>query len=79
MGLARPDAPMLLNPKYNERGFLLRQFILDQIPLTEKKFSTRFQRRYISWIDFGKPDDRQHKEEAVEIQALNDYFWSLPC
>jgi len=74
LGLARPNAKMMLNEALTPTE---KRFLLGEVQLTEQKFSTRFQRKYVSWIDFGKPDTKQIAEEPVEITAVDDFFWSV--
>ena len=40
-------------------------------------FSTRFTRRYISWIDIGAPDKFEQTTEPVFLKTFDDYFWSV--
>ena len=78
LGLARPSMPMLLNPQVELQE---RKSLLFAMPLTEMKFSTRLQRKYVSWVDFGKPDTQQHHHagDPAKIRILDDFFWSAPC
>mmetsp|Transcript_42828 Transcript_42828/g.56599 ORF Transcript_42828/g.56599 Transcript_42828/m.56599 type:complete len:117 (+) Transcript_42828:654-1004(+) len=71
--MARPNNSMILNPGLTPEE---KKFLLAEMPLTEPSFSTRFQRRYVSWIDFGKPDANQLIEESVSIKMNDDFFWS---
>lgn len=74
LGLARPNALMVLNPSLTPTD---KRFLLSSLQLTEQKFTTRFQHKYISWIEFGKPDTRQISEDPVEIAMIDDFFWSV--
>ena len=73
IGMARPNVNMILNPILTPLG---KKYLLSDLPVTRPTFSTRLQRRYISWIDFGKPDSKQHEEEQVKINMIDDFFWS---
>ena len=69
---------MLLNPAVTASELPEeRRHLLGEIPLTEKKFSTRYQRKYIAWVDFGKPDTQQAVSAPVRIPVLDDFFWSV--
>ena len=73
VGLARPNQDMFLAPHLDYTG---HEFMLDKLNLTDKFFSTRFNKGLYSWIDFGKPDQSQIADEPVEIKVFDDYFWS---
>ena len=64
---------MFLAPHLDYTG---HEFMLDKLNLTDKFFSTRFNKGLYSWIDFGKPDSSQIAYEPVEIKVFDDYFWS---
>jgi len=53
-----------------------RTNLLEAIDPPSTTFSTRFQNTYISWIDYGEPDETQRNGTPVTIEAVPDLFWS---
>lgn len=43
---------------------------------TGSTFSTRFQSKFISWIDYGQPDPTQRDDVPAKINLQPDFFWS---
>ena len=65
LGLARPGQSFYLD--LNRTAHLTEDqgFFLTSLNLAQKKFSTRLQKYYVSWIDFGAPDPRDVTSEIV--------------
>ena len=45
--------------------------------MTNKTFTKRFQNKFISWIDYGAPDEEQRAGTPVTVDVLEDFFWSF--
>ena len=77
LGLARPDQPFYIDE--NDTAYLWgdKENFLTKLDLPLKMFSTRLQKYYVSWIDFGAPDPRDVTSKPVKLTVLDDYFWSL--